>query len=306
MREYVIKHCPTKLLILILAMGTLPLKAAGSTCPMGSSQIIQWIVVIALFLAIMELRVRRLRQRNRELKAQLNTQSTELEEARESLQGLNLTDPLTGLPNRRYLYATISDDVLRTLKAHRSLALGISTKASNFDLGFLKVHVNQFKAVNERHGYAAGDQLIIHYKDLLLSATRGSDGVLRWDDDHFILVARSANRSDLKTLADRVCQCISTHPFEIDGTQQITCSCAIGWAVFPMLPSEPGAHAWEQVLELADAGMEMAKSSGENIWIGVIPGEGVLASELGKEPSTAFEALVNQGKLSIQSNRQPE
>lgn len=278
-----------------------PLRAAtASSCPLGSSAWLRWGLALVVFFLVMELRVRALRKRNRELEEQVAAQSSELEEAKGSLQGLNLTDPLTGLPNRRYLHATASDDVLRTLKAYRSLSLGMSTKETNLDLAFLKLQVHHFKSVNEKHGYAAGDQLILHYKDLLLGATRGSDGVVRWDDDHFVLIARSANRSDMKTLADRVCRSVQNNPFEIDGTQQIICGCNLGWAVFPLLPSDPGAQAWEQVLELADAGLEEAKARSLD-WVGVLPESGTQSAELGPEPVVNFKALVEAGKLVLQT-----
>src|SRR6185503_7275343 len=96
---------------------------------------------------------------------------------------LTITDPLTGLRNRRFLLQRIDEDV--------ALALRQGT-----DLVFFLVDVDHFKKVNDELGHAAGDLVLRQMRGRLEQVFRASDYVLRWGGEEFLAVARGSARAD--------------------------------------------------------------------------------------------------------------
>lgn len=231
-------------------------------------------------------RMRALRQRAMELEVLLNLAdqlTRELESSNRSLQEQSMTDPLTGLRNRRYVYSTIDKDVAAATRAHSVRAEGRPVP-NNSDLVFVMVDVDHFKRVNDTHGHPAGDAVLTQMAEILKGATRGSDAVIRWGGEEFLVVARHANREDAATLAERIRSNVARHPFHIPSGQALSLTCSVGFCAFPVSVDEP--LGWEQAVQLADQCLYLAKGQGRNRWRGHAGLElGPVAAPLAGPPS---------------------
>ncbi len=132
------------------------------------------------------LRLRNLRIRTRRLEALVAERTQELQVANEALRNQSLTDPLTGLRNRRFLGVCMPDDVAMVNRSHRNITMGKGDRNSlNIDLVFLMVDVDHFKTVNDQYGHHAGDEVLQQLATILRDATRDSDTVVRWGGEEF-------------------------------------------------------------------------------------------------------------------------
>jgi len=236
---------------------------------------------------------RRLEQEVMERTNELNRKNVDLEEANAKLTQASTTDPLTGLPNRRYLYEQIGKDVDLVLRHYRD---GTETMkpGGNNDLLFLMVDLDHFKPVNDSCGHEAGDELLCQIRDVLLEACRFSDDVIRWGGDEFLIVARDTNRKYAATLAERVRSSLAQRVFPVGNGQVARTSASIGYASFPFIKEQPELLQWEEVLGVADAAMYEAKQK-RNAWIGI---EGIDWDGTSDELYSAIK--LNPGKLAAE------
>ncbi len=139
---------------------------------------------------------------------------SQLHETINRLERVSDTDDLTGIYNRRAGEKRLAEEVAR---AERDLHV--------FQLAFFDI--NEFKAINDKHGHSAGDACISHIAALLQLNTRRGDWVARWGGDEFI-VGLHRNRA-LKMVMERILKAIDTNPCEISpGLElRVTVSCGV-------------------------------------------------------------------------------
>ena len=157
------------------------------------------------------------------------------------LSRLALTDPLTGLVNRRGGEKSIEREVSR---ARRNAA----------PLSLMLLDVDRFKSINDTHGHAAGDRALREVGQGLQEMVRGSDLAIRWGGDEFLLVLPGVDGSGARTLAERIRARVES--LQVPGLGQLTISA--GLAEFTE------GQAFEEVLALADTRLYQAKSGGRN------------------------------------------
>jgi diguanylate cyclase (GGDEF)-like protein len=140
---------------------------------------------------------------------------TQLNETINRLERISDTDDLTGIYNRRAGEKRLAEEVARAERDLQSFALAF------FD-------INDFKAINERHGHSAGDACISHLAALLQLNTRRGDWVARWGGDEFV-VGLHRNRA-LKMVVERIVKAIASSPCEIaPGLEmRMSISCGVG------------------------------------------------------------------------------
>jgi diguanylate cyclase (GGDEF)-like protein len=189
----------------------------------------------------------------------LKRSNTVLEEA-------SLTDPLTGLRNRRHFSATIEADVSHALRAYAD-----DHDPRTRDLVFYLIDADDFKEINDRYGHEAGDRVLVEMAGRLSSSIRHSDVLVRWGGEEFLIVSRYTDRRDAELLASRVLGAIADAPFAISPTIKLARTCSLGWAAFPWFTADPKAVEYNQVLSLADRALNQAKNSGKNRAIGMLP-----------------------------------
>ena len=202
------------------------------------------------------------------------------------LEEASLTDPLTGLRNRRYFSATIEGDVSQALRSHAD-----SHDRHTRDLVFYLIDADNFKEVNDRYGHDVGDKVLLEMARRLSSSIRHSDVLVRWGGEEFLIVSRYTDRTEAELLAQRVLSAVADTPFALGTSgETIYRTCSMGWAAFPWFVDNPRAVTYEEVLTLADRGLHQAKQAGKNRAIGML-------ASAGKASATAVEGVHSTGLL---------
>jgi len=166
------------------------------------------------------------------------------------LHSLAHNDVLTGLPNRLVL----EDRLSRALERARA-------QASRVILVFLDL--NGFKEINDAHGHAAGDRILVNTATRLKNLMRTSDTVARIGGDEFVLVLEglaqqgSGLLEEVHPLCEKILVELS-RPISLDD-QQVQIGCSLGVAVFP-----DHAPSMDTLIHTADLAMYEAKRSGNN------------------------------------------
>jgi len=161
-----------------------------------------------------------------------------LSRARERLAYLGLHDALTGLPNRTQFERLLDAALERADGGGRPLAV-------------LFVDVDRFKAVNDRLGHAAGDELLRACADRLRGAIREGDVAARLGGDEFIVLCEDVTPARAAGIAARIGDSLSA-PLTLAG-ERVTMSASVGLQV-----SSPGMDA-RALVAGADQAMYAAK-----------------------------------------------
>ena len=215
-----------------------------------------------LLLAVLATLLLRARTRQLVLDGKTRAHAAALEES-------SLTDPLTGLRNRRFLTERIEADValaLRHYDAHLQRGDRLPVDA---DLVFFLIDIDHFKRVNDLHRHAGGDAVLRQMRARLTQVFRESDYLVRWGGEEFLVLARSTARAHAPVLAERIRAAVAEAPFMLDDGSLLRCTCSLGYAAFPLAPRHPRRHDWATVLDLADSALYAAKQRGRNGWLGV-------------------------------------
>lgn len=235
------------------------------------------------------------------LSRELETSRRTLQEALTAIENENFTDPLTELYNRRYISAVIKADAAKAQRVYRDAGPALQ---ANQDLVFLMVDLDHFSLINEFYGASVGDQVLVTVARVLRQIVRESDAVIRWGGEEFLVVARNTNRGEAPELAERIrsvmaCQAIDTPKGEI-----LRWTCSVGFAAFPFQTSDLSWMGWDRVVELTDACLDVAKKSGRNAWVGLLPKAGLERAKHGTRLPKEVSLLVDEGVLEVFSSRE--
>jgi diguanylate cyclase (GGDEF)-like protein len=147
------------------------------------------------------------------------------------------TDHLTGLPNRRYLLE------LMQLEVHR-----VARGADTFCL--VMADLDDFKAINDRHGHDAGDAVLREVARRLRDAVRKQDSVARWGGEEFLLLLPGSRAAGAALLADKLRQHVSAEPILL-GPQRtpVSITLTLGYSEYrPGIPLEDCIKAADTAL----------------------------------------------------------
>ncbi|HMC16837.1 MAG TPA: GGDEF domain-containing protein [Albitalea sp.] len=186
--------------------------------------------------------------------AQQRSPNRQLEASHARLRVASERDPLTDLANRRHFHAVMQ-------ASQRANGPG-------FIGALLMVDIDHFKRINDGHGHAAGDLVLVEVARRLNDAVRGDDLVVRWGGEEFLIVAMKLTTEQTDQLAARVLASIGETPVRAEG-ELLRITASIGYARFP-LPPYGVPVPWEQAINLADMALYTAKSQGRNRAVGVV------------------------------------
>jgi diguanylate cyclase (GGDEF)-like protein len=254
------------------------------------------IVIVRLRTSYLQARERELERIVYERTAELELATTELQEKSRALEEASLTDPLTGLRNRRFLNVHLESDAQLTIRQYETA----TQPPHDSDLIFFLADIDHFKMVNDEHGHAAGDAVLVQMRGRIESVFRESDYCVRWGGEEFLVVSRGTPRESAAVLAERVRAAVADEPFAIDGGT-LSKTCSVGFAAFPFVELAPRAFGWEEVTNLADIALYAAKNAGRNGWVGLsVPAETkpALVERLHRSP----QAEVVAGAIAFESN----
>jgi diguanylate cyclase (GGDEF)-like protein len=200
-----------------------------------------------------ELLIAELRRFNQELEERVRERTRELEEANHLLQQhmhklemLALTDPLTGLLNRRAIDDVARKEIQRHARYPSTLALGL-------------LDVDHFKNVNSQYLIPGGDEVLIGLGKVLANSVRTVDAVSRIGGEEFLVVAPETTLEGAGVLAERIRQTVASTPIYYND-EPIHITVSVGFAV-----AEAGvATDYDQMKFVAASAMSEAKNSGRN------------------------------------------
>jgi diguanylate cyclase (GGDEF)-like protein len=161
---------------------------------------------------------------------------------RDSLMQLATKDPLTGVGNRRALAET-----LETIVA--------SSQRLNEPASLLLIDLDHFKQVNDTHGHAAGDQILISLTEVIKLRIRVSDSLFRIGGEEFVVVVDGQNIDTACQLAEQLRTLVEAG--ELAATSAVTISIGVA----QLQTGEPG-DTW---LRRADEALYAAKRAGRNL-----------------------------------------
>ncbi|MBP7370836.1 MAG: diguanylate cyclase, partial [Arenimonas sp.] len=220
-------------------------------------------------------RIKRYKTRQHILEARVTERTKELESANTllkkqsaAIEQASMTDPLTGLKNRRFLTQHIEGDAQIALRRYINPIADNGKNEDHADLVFYLIDIDYFKRINDRFGHVAGDEVLIEMRRRLLTVFRGADYVVRWGGEEFLAVARGSSRANAREMAERIRQTITRQPFQIGKGSLIELTCSIGYAAYPFFIDSPEALSWNETFTLADTALYAAKNNGRNTWYG--------------------------------------
>ncbi len=158
-----------------------------------------------------------------------------------------ITDPLTGLHNRRYM-----EGHLRTLVEE--------AVARDKPLSLLIADIDFFKAVNDTHGHDAGDEVLKEFSNRMRINIRGVDLACRLGGEEFVVVMPETDRGVALQVAERMRQCMAQQEFPIhNGTNSVAVTVSVGVATIEHENDTP-----DSLLKRADQALYAAKRDGRN------------------------------------------
>lgn len=173
------------------------------------------------------------------------------------LRETGMTDPLTGLLNRREASRRLDADLLPTV-------VGPGRRAGVL----MRIDLDDFRRIVETHGHATGDRALQAVAARLRALCAPDDLLARWDDGDFVVAAASRTRDEAQALAERLRAGIASTPSTLADGSTLPLSVSIGVVPYPFHPQHDDA-SWTDVLRLADRAADLARERGGNAWVAI-------------------------------------
>jgi diguanylate cyclase (GGDEF)-like protein len=171
----------------------------------------------------------------------------EWQERATEFQLMSITDPLTSLPNRRYLEERLTEEVNRS-------------KRYGYPMSFLMIDIDDFKSYNDNNGHQAGDLALQITAHCLKATLRSADVASRYGGEEFCILLPQTPLNEAVAIAERVRQRVESTTYPHGKTQPLgTVTISIGISTFAKHVDTP-----ERVIAAADRALYSAKSLGKN------------------------------------------
>jgi len=167
----------------------------------------------------------------------------------EESERLGIQDPLTGLYNRRFLFAGGTKLVEAAQRAKRPCSC-------------LMLDVDHFKRINDTYGHQTGDQALAHLAGIIAVCARAADLVARYGGEEFAVLLTGATRQQGRELAERIRRALATHPCQVGG-HVLAMTISIGVAEARQ-EVQFGSGMLDDLLARADRAMYRAKTAGRD------------------------------------------
>ncbi len=177
----------------------------------------------------------------------------------------SLTDPLTGLPNTRFMFVHLSRELARAERLKTEVSL-------------LVMDLDGFKEINDMHGHHVGDKALREVARVLRNGIRPYDICVRYAGDEFVVVLSGCGAEDAEQKQKELQQAISDIPFEVRPGRFVQLGSSFGFSVFPH-----DGEAYETLLATADKRMYQDKAQ-RKARLASSTGQGA-ADQEGKRPS---------------------
>jgi diguanylate cyclase (GGDEF)-like protein len=162
-------------------------------------------------------------------------------------QLLSITDPLTGLVNRRYLEERLAEELEQSKRRH-------------FAMSFLMMDIDDFKAYNDRHGHPAGDLALEITAQCLKSALRSADTAARYGGEEFSILLPQTGITEAQVIAERIRRRVERTHFPHGKSQPLgAVTVSIGISAFGQ-----GLDTAASIIYAADQALYIAKKRRKN------------------------------------------
>jgi diguanylate cyclase (GGDEF)-like protein len=163
----------------------------------------------------------------------------------QKVQGLTITDSLTGVYCRRYFFERFSEELKRS-------------KKNKLSLTFLMVDIDNFKQFNDRYGHLVGDAILRQVAKTIIDTVRQIDFIGRYGGEEISIVLAETDKEQANFAAERIRAAIATAVIKVyDEELKVTTS--IGVSTFP-----DNAGNMQDLIEVADQALYLAKETGKN------------------------------------------
>jgi diguanylate cyclase (GGDEF)-like protein len=177
-------------------------------------------------------------------RSRLAEKNEELQQANEILAQLSITDGLTKLHNHRYFQDHLTREIKRVGRTDASLAL-------------ILLDIDDFKLLNDSHGHAAGDEVLVSLASIMMDSARESDLIARYGGEEFVVLMPNTDLAGAVHLAEKIRMTVeSTRLIIGDNMKPIEITISVGVAIFTGNRREFFGHA--------DRALYQAKAAGKN------------------------------------------
>ena len=173
----------------------------------------------------------------------------QLEENLVQIENQAMSDPLTGLLNRRAIMEHAEAEWQRSRRERRPLSLVV-------------MDIDNLKEINDTYGHLIGDQALVKLSAVLHSGMRRYDWVGRWGGDEFLLVLPGTGLDEARDVAERLRLMFKQRKLEIKGDHQVELRVSLG--VASQLGTDQGSDTLQNMLARADQALYKAKHSGRD------------------------------------------
>jgi len=167
-------------------------------------------------------------------------------QAEQSLRRDATHDPLTGFSNRTLIFDQLVKEIARAARTAT-------------DISVVMIDMDRFKDVNDTHGHAVGDAVLVEAVKRIATEIRTSDSIGRYGGDEFLVVLCDCDLQGALRQAERLRQAVSAGEFDAEGVRlQLTISLGVAST------SQLSAPTPDKLLKLADKAVYRAKAAGRN------------------------------------------
>ncbi len=170
-----------------------------------------------------------------------------LEAANTELRRLATTDMLTGVMNRRAIMERLRDEMVRSARCGEEVAL-------------IMCDIDYFKRINDTHGHACGDQVLVEVARRLQKACRVYDSVGRFGGEEFLIVLPGIPAHAAEASGERFLKAVNGKPVKTDCSQPVSVTVSMGMITL----SHAAFTDPEAAIRGADALLYEAKHRGRN------------------------------------------
>ena len=172
---------------------------------------------------------------------------TERKRIQEEMQRLAITDPLTGLFNRRYFFEIAEKEFAKSLRYERPISV-------------ILLDIDQFKKVNDTYGHLAGDQVLIQVGNILRENEREFDLSARYGGEEFVILLLETSCASAMVVTQRLQSLMEKHQVH-SGKDTIRFTASFGVAGYDKTKQ---FETFDQLISQADMALYEAKRTGRN------------------------------------------
>lgn len=170
----------------------------------------------------------------------------------ERLKHIGLTDPLTGVNNRRYVERRLYEEIGRNRRQQNPLSC-------------MYIDIDHFKQINDRIGHQAGDEVLCGVAGRIKAELRLSDALARFGGEEFVVLLIDADLDDAISVAERIRLSIAEQPLVLGSGERLDVTVSIGVASLAHPGrNEPIERTAQAFVARADQALYQAKAGGRN------------------------------------------